>query len=306
MSTRTPTNLSLQECWIDTHDGSMREDFDRRPFLFDHHLVDHPLLQIPSLMELAERMLKDRPDAIYYDMGDIRVDQRWDEVPERKFSILESMERIQNCGAWFLFKKVQYDAQYAEFLGEGWQKIKAKLGKDLDSKIRREDALIFITSPRRVAAYHIDRECSFLLQIHGTKTIHVFDRDDRDVLPEEELERYWTVDHNAPKYKPELQGRAKSYVLRPGTGIHIPVNFPHWVENGDNVSVSLNVNVQFKDTERANVYRANYALRRLGLKPTPPGKSEMTDRLKAHSMVPVVAAKPLFRMVRNAMSKRHA
>lgn len=283
----------------------MSEDFDRRPFLFDHDLADHPLLQIPGLMELAERTLKVRPDAIYYDMGDIRVDQRWDEVPERKFSILESMERIQNCGAWFLFKKVQHDPEYKVFLGEGWQKIKAKLGQDLDSKILREDVLVFITSPKRIATYHIDRECSFLLQIQGTKTIHVFDRADRDVLPEEELERYWTVDHNAPTYKPHLQGRASSYVLRPGMGIHIPVNFPHWVENDDNVSVSLNVNVQFKDTLRANVYRANYALRRFGLKPTPPGKSEFMDRVKAHSMIPVMAAKPLLRMVRNTMRKRH-
>jgi len=303
MSTMTATDISLENCWIDTREGRISQDFDSRPFEFTHSLADHPLLQIPSLMELASRMVQSRPWSIYYDLGDVRVDQRWDEMPERRFSALESMQQIQDCGAWFLFKKVQQDPEYAQLLGAGWQRIKAQLGQDLDSRILREDALIFITSPHRIATYHIDRECSFLLQIRGTKKLHVFDRADRDVLPEEELERYWTVDHNAPRYRPELQERATTYILRPGTGVHIPVNFPHWVENGDDVSVSLNVNVQFKDTVRANVYRANYLLRKMGLKPMPPGKSAFLDQIKAHCMVPVMAAKPLARGVRNSLRK---
>jgi len=306
MSTIPAPDFSLENCWIDTNQGRIGEDFDSRPFEFAHSLTGHPLLQIPSLMELAARTVKSRPGMLYYDMGEIRVDQRWDEVPERPFSALESMEQIQDCGAWFLFKKVQQDPEYKEILGEGWQRIKAQLGKDLNARILREDALIFITSPRRIATYHIDRECSFLLQIRGTKKLHVFDRDDRDVLPEEELERYWTVDHNAPRYRPELQGRATTYILRPGMGVHIPVNFPHWVENGDDVSVSLNVNVQFKDTLRANVYRANYLLRRLGFKPTPPGKSPFVDRLKAHCMVPVMATKPLLRRFKGIIAGKGA
>jgi hypothetical protein len=130
-----------------------------------------------------------------------------------------------------------------------------------------------------------------LLQIKGTKTIHIFDRADREVLPEEEIERFWTVDNNAPTYKPQFQGRATSYKLRAGNGVHIPVNCPHWVENDDNISVSLNVNVQFKDTLRANTYRANHALRTLGLTPRPPGQSPTVDYLKSYSMVPVTAAK---------------
>src|SRR6202021_3776387 len=109
----------------------------------------------------------------------------------------------------------------------------------------------------------IVREWSFFLQNKGTKTIHIFDRADREVLPEEEIERFFTVDNNAPKYKPQFQSRATSYTLRAGNGVHIPVNCPHWVENDDNISVSPNVNVQFKDTLRANMYRANHTLRTL-------------------------------------------
>jgi hypothetical protein len=303
MSTITPALLSLNERWIHAQGDDLRQCFDHRPFEFEHSLADHPLLQLPSLMKLAERTVKSRPEAIYYDLGVNRVDTRWDQVPERQFSVLESMDQIQTCGAWFLFKRVQQDPEYKEILGEGWKKIKALLTDDLDSRIFREDALIFITSPKRIATYHIDRECSFLLQISGTKTLYVFDRADREVLPETEIERFWTVDKNAPKYRPEFQNRATAFKMRPGMGVHIPVNCPHWVENDDNVSISLNVNMQFKDTMRANVYLANYLLRRMGLTPTPPGMSRSKDQLKGYSMVPLVGIKPVLKRLKHALKK---
>jgi hypothetical protein len=291
MLTETTSNDLLEECWITTDREQLSSRFDREHFEISHTLAEHPLLQIPELMQLAERTTKSRPNGIYYDAGDIKVDQRWDQMPKKQFSAVESMQRIETCGAWLLFKDVQNDPVYKGFLGSGWEKIKARISDQLNSQILREDALIFVTSPKRIATYHIDRECSFLLQIKGTKTIHVFDRADREVLPEEEIERFWTVDNNAPIYKPQFQGRATSYKLRAGNGVHIPVNCPHWVENDDNISVSLNVNVQFKDTLRANTYRANYALRTLGLTPRPPGQSAAVDYIKSRSMVPVMAAK---------------
>jgi hypothetical protein len=298
MSAHVVSNDVLEDCWISAQNGRLSKDFDRQHYEISHTLADHPLLRIPELMKLAERTLKTRPAGIYYDAGkDIQIGQRWDQMPEKPFSVIESMERIETCGAWFLFKDVQNDPEYSAFLGQGWKKIKDEIDPNLHSQTLREDALIFITSPKRVATYHIDRECSFLLQIQGTKTIHIFDRTDREVLPEEEIERFWTVDNNAPIYKPQFQGRATSYKLRPGNGVHIPVNCPHWVENDDNISVSLNVNIQFKDTLRANTYRANYALRALGLTPRPPGQSPAVDYLKAHSMIPVMAAKSALRNI---------
>jgi hypothetical protein len=304
MPTDTISNDLLEECWITTDREELSSRFDREHFEITHNLTEYPLLQIPQLMELAERTVKTRPAGIYYDAGDIKVDQRWDQMPKKEFSVVESMKRIESAGAWLLFKDVQKDPEYKRFLGTGWEKIKAKISENLNSQILREDALIFVTSPKRIATYHIDRECSFLLQIKGTKTIHVFDRADREVLPEEEIERFWTVDNNAPIYKPQFQGRATSYKLRPGNGVHIPVNCPHWVENDDNISVSLNVNVQFKDTLRANTYRANHVLRTLGLTPTPPGKSPAVDYLKSRSMVPVIAVKSALHKL-SSLKKSH-
>jgi hypothetical protein len=292
MATPTMVSSDLRERWIGAEDGQLSRDFDREHFEIAHNLVNHPLLQLPELMKLAERTMKNRPEGVYYDAGkDIEIGQRWDQMPKKTFSLTESLERIETCGAWFLFKDVQNDPEYKAFLGEGWQKIKDAIDPNIGPTIKREDALIFVTSPKRIATYHIDRECSFLLQIRGTKTIHVFDRADREVLPEEEIERFWSADNNAPRYRPELQGRATSYKLRPGNGVHIPVNCPHWVENDDNISVSLNVNIQFKDTLRANTYKMNHMLRQIGITPKPRGQSPTLDFVKAHTIVPVIAAR---------------
>src|SRR6185437_15854277 len=140
--------------------------------------------------------------------------------------------------------------------------------------------------------YHIDKECSLLLQVHGNKTIHVFDQNDREVLTELELERFWSVDNNAAIYKPEYQGRAKTFLLEPGKAVHIPINAPHWLQNGDDISVSINQNFEYRNERLANIYRANYYARRMGLAPLPPGQSAVRDRIKDHGMrVPVYLAK---------------
>jgi hypothetical protein len=138
-----------------------------------------------------------------------------------------------------------------------------------------------MNSPNRVSSYHIDRECNCLLQIRGSKTVHVFDRDDREVLSETEIERFWTVDNNAAVYKPHLEDRARVFELTPGSAVHIPVNAPHWVRNGPEVSVSLSINFHYKDALLADVYRANYWLRRMGLRPAEPRSSAERDALKS-------------------------
>jgi len=266
--------------WIQADAGEFRAKFDRASFQITHLLSRHPLFQLTELMGLAKRTAETRPGHFYYDAGQVRVNQRWDEIPKSGFSVDEVLRRIEECGAWIVLKRAQEDPAYRVLLDHGLAELAELTGQDLEPLIKQKDIIIFITSPKRITTYHIDRECNWILQIHGTKTLHVFDQKDREVLPEAEIERFWAVDNNAPVYKPKLQHRAISYKLAPGVGVHVPVNAPHWVENDDNVSVTLSVNFQFKDSLRANVYRANYFLRRLGFKPSAPGASTIRDATK--------------------------
>jgi hypothetical protein len=264
------------------------------PFQFFHGLADHPLFTLPRLLELAKTTKETRPKDLYYDAGkDIGIGQRWDKIGPKPFPVDEALHRIENSGAWVTLHQAQKDPEYGELFYACMREFEKLTGVDFSRMMRVEDALIFITSPNRVTPYHIDRECNFLLQIRGEKTIYIFDRNDREVLPETEIERFWSVDNNAATYKPHLQDRATTYRLAPGNGVHIPVNNPHWVKNDDNVSISLSVNFTPKDSYRANFYRANFGLRKLGLNPRSEGQSPFVDSMKRRTVGAIVRAKKL-------------
>ncbi len=266
---------------IDLNRSRFREDFNRRDFPVTHSLADSPLFTLPRLVELAGAIAARRPNDIYSDAGKIAVTQRWSESPKLDAAVDATIQRIETSDAWIILRQVDLVPDYAGVLKSCIQDMLRLSGAQLKERMKRTEIIVFITAPGRVTTYHIDRECSFLLQIQGEKDISVFDRNDREVLPEQELERFWTVDNNAALYKHHLQHRANVYRLKPGEGVHIPINAPHWVQNGDNVSISVNINFWARDRERADIYRANYYLRRLGIRPAAPFHSARRDALKA-------------------------
>ena len=271
--------MTHADIWLSADGEVFRRNFDRSSFLFTHRLADHPLFASDRLLRLAQQMASD-PRDVYYDAGDIRIDQRWDQTAACDLPVDELLHRIETAGAWIILRRAEKDPEYAALLNACIAEIETLSGRDLSKVMKIRNAIIFINSPNRVSTYHIDRECNCLLQIRGTKTISVFDRYDRAVLPEEEIERFWAVDNNAAVYKPQYQDRAAVYELTPGHAVHIPVNAPHWVKNGPEVSVSISINFQYHEAVLADVYRANHWLRRLGLRPSPPQRSPIVDGVK--------------------------
>jgi hypothetical protein len=183
------------------------QKLNREAFLFRHKLAEHPLFTLPRLMELAKDTQRTHKQDLYYDAGkDVAIGARWDEFAPPP-PLEDALERIEHNGAWIAIHQAQHDPEYAAIYDQCMSEFSELSGVDFKKVMRVQDALIFITSPNRVTTYHIDRECNFLLQIHGTKVIHIFDSKDREVLPQEEIERFWAVDNNAPRYKPDLQDR---------------------------------------------------------------------------------------------------
>jgi hypothetical protein len=268
---------------FDEEADEFRKNFNRNTFSFRHRLAGHPLFETARLIELARTCAKHpqaRKDEVYFDAGDVKIDQRWDHTDRPELSAEEVLERIHTSGAWMMIRRAELVDEYRIILEDCMKEIGDLLGIDLAEVMMVKNAIVFITSPRRITSYHIDRECNFLLQISGEKALSVFDKTDRVVLPDVEIERYWALDNNAALYKPEYQNRAHVHRMTPGDGAHIPVNAPHWVQNGDSPSVSLSINFEFKGRTRSDVYRANFFLRLLGLKPTPPGQSQLKDATK--------------------------
>jgi hypothetical protein len=273
-----------------------RKNFNRLPHEIEHGLAAHPLFQIPALAELAQQVAV-RKDP-HHRMGDAYIHQgapdpntQSDVCEPASADIADLVKRIETGQMWVILKHIEREPGYREVFESCLCDLLELAGKEIVKKIKWFEAILFITSPNRVTKYHIDRECSWLLQIQGNKDIHFFDRADKDVLPDEELERYWVARHETSAYKPEFESHAMVYRMRPGTGVHSPVNTPHWLQNGDNVSVSLSINFQWHEHAWENLYRANHYLRRVGVTPASPGIYPMRDRIKRGAYTAVQAVR---------------
>ncbi len=256
-----------------------RGKFNRRQFVFRHHLSDHPLFRLPRLIELARSTAATRADDLYYDAGVQDIGERWGTSPAL-FPVDETIKRIENAGAWITLKRADTDPSYAAVMERCMSDILEVSGRELERKMRRKELIVFITSPNRLTTYQIDSDNNFLLQLSGKKEINLWRPEDREVTTEQEIERFYSIDTNSAIYKPHLQDRADVLTLEPGMGVHIPVNAPHWLKNADNISISVSINYHSFDNERAAIYRTNHYLRRLGLNPMPPFRSPMLDQLK--------------------------
>jgi len=261
-------------------------NLNRLPHEFAHSLAGNKLFELSMLVDLAEKVAtRANPHLpggdVYFNKGLIEAGEKPLRPDMPRTAAVDLIRRIDSEEAWIILKHVEREAGYRDVLENCIRDILELSKSQLLRKIKWFEAILFITSPNRVTEYHLDREVSWILQLQGDKEIHVFDRADKDIVPDDELETYWTADNRAARYKPEYESRAFVYQMRPGSGVHIPINSPHWLRNKNNISVTLNVNFQFHDRYWANLYRANYYLRRAGIEPYPPGIHPVSDGFKS-------------------------
>jgi hypothetical protein len=127
----------------------------------------------------------------------------------------------------------------------------------------------------------MDPEHNFLLQIRGSKTVAIFDPADRELLPNETLERFHSGFRRKLTLDESHRNRAREFRLEPGVGLHFPVTAPHWVRNGDEVSISFSITFRSRSCDRREtLYRINSTLRKIGISPVAPGRSAWRDGLK--------------------------
>ena len=251
--------------------------FPHRPFTIRHELSSHPLFALPRLIELSQQL----PEAfVEYNAGNLPIGVDPKQTPRNGLSIVDTIKRIEECRSWLVLKDVEQVPEYRALLDECLDQIGA-LSEQIVPGMGQREGFIFISSPGSVTPYHTDPEHNFLLQIRGTKTVHMFDGKDRSIISEEELEAFHSGGHRNLKFKDEYQAKARSFSLQPGDGLHFPVNDPHWVKNGDAVSISFSITFRSPLSKRnARLYFANGQLRKFGIPPTPPGMSAWRDITK--------------------------
>lgn len=269
-----------------------RANFNRKPFLIGHHLADHPLFALPRLVELAQSLPADR---VEYNAGDLPVTQDPNSTPRNGLPIDETIRRIEECRSWMVLKNVELNVAYRDLLDQCLDVIREHSEGEWPGMHRRE-GFIFISSPGSVTPFHIDPENNFLLQIRGQKQVQLFDANDRDVLPEKDIEAFFAGAHRNLTYKEEYRDRGAMFDLVPGQGLHFPVIAPHWVKNGSEVSISFSITFRTSASEaRDALYRLNHAIRKWGVTPVAVGRCPVRDRLKMRGLAVARSVKRLLK-----------
>jgi hypothetical protein len=262
--------------------GEFREHYNREPFLVRHRLADHPMFELPKLLELAKRS-ETVGNALHWS-GRIPVATNFDQAYQNHgtgIPLDETIERIHEAGSFVVINYPESDALYAPLVRSLYREIR-RFSDPLDPDFTEVMAYVFISSPGSVTPYHMDREMNFLLQISGEKDVHLWDPRDRSIMTEEQIEALMALPQlPRPGYKEEFQAKAKVVHLTPGLGVHHPFIAPHWVRNGPEVSVSLALTYRTRGSQRlTRAYQTNHALRRLKLRPRPVGQWRLGDAIK--------------------------
>jgi len=254
-------------------------------FQFKHNLVGHPLFQPDRLAKMSERVLsagRERSYVLCKVAESVpNIGKQWTNFTTTE-RVAEAIKHIRESGTWIMIAGAQVDPDYQILLDTLVDELQDLCGIPLRNQMTWLDCTLFIGSPNSVTHFHLDTETNFLFQVHGSKEAHLFDQKDRSIVSDQDLEAYYWDRSNALTFREEFERKAKVIDFKQGTGIHIPVNAPHWVKNLDDYSVTFSVLLYLKAIDRRSwIYQVNHTLRGLGLNPTPPGVSATKDFFKS-------------------------
>jgi len=248
--------------------------FSERSFKVRHALVDHPFLTLESIAELSDRL---PAESVWRRAGDRAVNVAAAGEDPDLGPPSETIRDIENNGRWVMLRFIEQVPEYADLVNSCLDDVEPFLG-GREGGMTQRNGYLFLSSPSAVTPVHFDSEHNLLLQIRGTKEVSISEFADERAR-RRAVDRHW--DRAQPDFT-AMAASAKNYSLQPGDGVYMAPFLPHWVTNGNAVSISLSIPFYTEVALRAEqVNKVNARLRRLHLHPRPEGRSEAIDRAKA-------------------------
>lgn len=230
-----------------------------------HELAEHELLTLEALADACERM---KPENLLRHAAKNRNGEGFAPGPA-EVSIADTVRNIAHASRYVMLSLVEQLPEYAslmrETIGLVEPAIRAGTGEPL-----RPRAFLFISSPDTLAPFHFDAEYNILFQIAGRKVFNLFPPA-QPWLSDQANEHYHVTGHNLLPWQESFREQADSFVLDPGDALYVPYRWPHWVEVGNEPSISLSFTWSSRaGFEQDDAYRLNAWLRRFGLDPSAP------------------------------------
>lgn len=233
-----------------------------------HDLAGHPLFAREALAALAERLPADR---VEYNRADLPLGVRPEDTPANGLSIGETIRGIDSNGSWMVLKNVERDRVYAALLESALAEIEAIVNARTGPMLHRE-AFIFLSSPGSVTPFHMDPEHNILLQIEGEKTMTVFPAGDEMLVPPPQSEGFHGGGHRNLPWNDAFLAKGEAIKLQSGDAILVPVKAPHFVRNGDAVSISFSITWRSdRSVAEGELHSLNARLRRWSMPIIPVG-----------------------------------
>ena len=273
--------------------------FPDEPFKIQHSLPENKLFDIDNLVELARSLPADQ---IEWNAGDASISQDPSKTPANGLSPEDTIKNIEQCKSWLVLKNIQTDPEYKQIFKECLDEVEAIAGCKVTG-ISDRAGFIFVSSPNSITPFHMDPEHNFLLQLRGSKTLQVFDQRDRSVVTERHIENtyYGEKSHRNLEYKDSYASKGKAITLETGEALHIPIHAPHWVQNGDAVSISLSITFRSSRSRKAvRLYSLNARMRAKGIAPSDVGTYPIVDNTKDLMIRAAIGAKRVLRGQRSA------
>jgi hypothetical protein len=261
---------------VDVDSEVFADAFGRRPLGLRHSLVGHPLLTLEAIAELADTLPTKDVERHRADLPLVAPGG----APDLEGLPSETVLGIESNGRWMVLWYLEQVPEYKALLDDCLGSVEPYIaGREGGMSPRRREAFLFLSAPSALTPVHFDPEHNMLLQIKGIKDMHVCQFADA-AAAEAELTRYYDGGHRNLDAMPT--GESTTFQMRPGDGVYVPPFYPHWVQNGNEASISLSITFRSFVSERAErVHRFNTHLRRLHMTPRPPGASGDGDRAKA-------------------------
>lgn len=282
-----PCNTGTYQLWVD--DPAAFSTHRITPL--HHNFHEHPLFQVAELVKLGKelapfeqcRFMRPRltPASV------IAHDSRH---PDGR-SIDEFFERLEEPGSSVALYNIEVIPRYQALLLAVVRTMQDNVESE-QPDVFRVNGFVFISAPPSVTPFHIDRENNFWLQLHGHKTLNVWDHRDRSIVPADAVEDFIvTQSLKKVRFNEAFLPLGLEFNAQPGDAIYFPSTSPHMTRSKvdpertapeDRLSISIGVTFYTAATrEVARIHQVNRLMRKCGLSPSYPRESPTADAIKS-------------------------
>jgi hypothetical protein len=254
------------------------QKFGKEPILLTHNLHQNALLSEESLGQIIDTYNQRNHRYLLAHMGPLgSPKESWREFRIGSMTGRQLIERIRHERLWISLHDINHvSADFQRLLDSIFDEMHERVPGS--PRTFQRTCAVLISSPGAQVFYHFDTSGQTLWQIQGTKTVRLYPCRE-PFLTQERIDMVTAFresfrDESNQPWRPEFDREAIDFrgngdlTLYPGEMVYWPLNMPHRVENGDQMSISLTTEFYTDEIKRhVRASTANGILRTFGFEP---------------------------------------